>query len=85
MSVVSQLGPLLFWIYIFIMFFVLMSMLFALISEAYETVHEESAKKVYLPRGSSRSGYGNWVNVWALSTFSTLISEPQHEIGHSQY
>merc|ERR1711871_1906351 len=33
----SFLGPVLFWIYIFLMFFVVMSMFVALISEAYES------------------------------------------------
>ena len=38
----NLLGPLLFWIYIFLMFFVVMSMFVALISEAYESAREDS-------------------------------------------
>ena len=58
----AVMGPILFWIYIFLVFFVLMSMFIALVSESYESVYDESKKKVYLPRGSTRSGFGTWVN-----------------------
>lgn len=39
------LGPLMFWVYIFLVFFVLMSMFIALIAEAFEDAKEEAARQ----------------------------------------
>ena len=50
----NLLGPLLFWIYIFLMFFVVMSMFVALISEAYENAREESANIISTKVTASR-------------------------------
>ena len=51
------LGPLMFWVYIVLVYFVLMSMFIALISEAYASVREESDKLI-VPR-IRRMGYSD--------------------------
>lgn len=63
------LGPVFFWIYIVLVFFVLMSMFIAMVSEAYEDARDEADKRV--PIGISGR----------LHRFSTW-SEATHEAGN---
>ena len=54
------LGPVMFWIYLFLAFFVLMSMFIALIGEAYETAVEEAAERVPIGISGRLKHFNSW-------------------------
>jgi len=57
------LGPLMFWIYLFLAFFVLMSMFIALISEAYDSAMEEAEQRVPIGISGRLRHFGSWYEI----------------------
>ena len=57
------LGPLMFWIYLFLAFFVLMSMFIALISEAYDSAMEEAEQRVPIGISGRLKHFHTWYEV----------------------
>jgi hypothetical protein len=72
----QMLGPVMFWLYIILVFFVLMSMFIALISEAYEDAKEERELHVVTPRLPTR-GFGSLQNVVRGSSSRPPRSHPE--------
>ena len=54
------LGPIFFWVYIVLVFFVLMSMFIAMVSEAYEDARDEADKRVPIGISGRLTKFSSW-------------------------